>query len=69
VRGCVFPLYPDGNQPMEWVVELAQEDQLPLIEALRADPDVFEANTSERSRSPTTSPTTVATLSWCRTSS
>jgi hypothetical protein len=47
VRGCVFPLYPDGNQPMEWVVELAQEDQLPLIEALRADPDVFEANTSE----------------------
>lgn len=42
VRGCLFNIYFDGQQPRNWNAELSPEAQQPLISALRADPGITE---------------------------
>lgn len=41
VAGCIYPLHYEGAV-LHWTAELPTADQRPLIDALRADPDIHE---------------------------
>jgi hypothetical protein len=46
VRGCWYPIYPDGHQPSEWIAELSKADQQPLIDALSSDPSITDVSSA-----------------------